>query len=328
MATATTQENNNLSERDNYTSPLAQNVEEKPYAASKDQPIGQIPEPSFPTPDFGKEKDFFEAEKINNKNSNRQNNSQLNSNMIGSNDMTQEEKRVAAESMATTFIQGYSILCKYAAKWVMIKPEKVTKLIREGKIDPNILYYAPGDVQATAPRIIEAYNQEMLDMLVVSDEWAESVRPILIRIFIKRGIGMSDEAQLLWIVGQDIFTKGALLFSIKKQSNDFLKSFSLAVPNKPIKETAEPARAPVINKENKAEKREEPKQRLPVKKVKPSTALEELAPEGFFDEPAEDKRYKVPKFGKGSADRLTQISNSSSNSFEPTKKKRGRPKKG
>lgn len=241
---------NENNQTDNY-SPLAENVQEKSYAASDHlESANPIPEPAFVPPSFESQKDFFEEDEKEKKTKNNGNGNVNHTEKItpkpsysdgfvgGDNELSNKEKKRGAEAMATTFIQGYSLLCKQGAKWVMIKQSKVTKLIREGKINPDILYYAPGNVQATAPQIIEAYNNEMLEIMEVSEDFVEQVRPLLVRIFLKRGIGMSDEAQLMWIVGQDVFMKGTMLFSIKKQSADFIKSFSTGAVNNPLPDSS------------------------------------------------------------------------------------------
>lgn len=225
---------------DSY-SPLSENVQEKRYAAqTEDVKNNVIPEAQFVPPSFAEKEDFFAIEDEKNGTNHKPpiqpsyKHSPIHDEPV--NQLSDIDKKRAAEAMASTFIQGYSLLCKQGAKWVMIKPGRVTKLIREGKINPDILYYAPGNVQATAPEIIQAYNNEMSEIMEVSEDFVDQVRPLLVRIFTKRGIGMSDEAQLCWIVGQDVFMKGSMLLSIKKQSNDFIKSFSTGVNNSPLED--------------------------------------------------------------------------------------------
>ena len=363
-------------QHDSY-SPLGQNVDEKDYATPNlTADSGRIPEPNFVPPSFSTKKDFFAED---DGKSAKEPDSDPSAGKMpptskaqhverepldpGYNELSNKEKRRGAEAMANSFIQGYSILCKQGAKWVMIKPSKVEKLIHEGKIDPNELYYAPGGVQATAPDIINTYNSEMSDIVEVSPEFEEQVRPLLIRIFQKRGIGMTDEQQLMWIVGQDVIMKATLLVQIKKQSAEFLKSFTKAnniqnttpppavstvhatvsepstepepAPTTRMADEDIPQRATVIEPDTPRMKVSTPKKeaKAPVsgKKSAPgkvSPALSESAPENFFDPVNLDDKFSGLSFGnKDILDGIEAVAQHSKNISKPKPKAKPKAKK-
>jgi len=339
-------------------SPLAENVQEKNYSAPN-APVDNspIPEPSFTPPSFAKQKDFFNPESEDEDGTAKVETAAEDAPKAsrpspapprkertpidpGYNEMSGAEKKRGAEGMANAFIQGYSILCKQGAKWVMIKPEKVQRLVMEGKINADVMYQMPGGVMATAPDIINSYNAEMSEVMEVSDEFVDQVRPLLVRIFMKRGLGMSDEAQLMWIVGQDIFSKGVILFQIKKQSAEFIKAFTIqnaAANTPPIPDVAPtpPAQESVVvdtmpDPEPTMAPPERPKMPdAPDHSISPT--LQESSPENFFDPVNIDAKVEMPKFGdnatlRGLAEN-EKLAESIENDTKTVKARAAKPKK-
>lgn len=360
---------NNNETPDNY-SPLAENVEEKQYAASGSYDPNPIPEPKFVPPSFQASRDFFDPENEKSKADAPADQTPPKSFNVppkgskakverepmdpGYNELSNKEKQRGAEGMATAFIQGYAMLCKQGAKWVMIKPARVEKLIREGKIDPTELYYIQG-THVTAPEIISTYNQEMMEVMEVSPDFIDQVKPLLIRILMKRGLGMSDEAQLMWIIGQDVFTKGAMLVQIKKQSNEFLKSFATHnsvgnVPSpQPGTQPQTPTNDPPMPQPNYesaevVESKPTPQPKMDVVNQKPvprpkqpakkkeaepeiSPALKETAPDDFFDGKVNLDKAIVPEYGNPDTIAMLDKIDEMTAEKEGVKKSKSRKKK-
>ena len=70
---------------------------------------------------------------------------------------------------------------------------------------------------------IDEYNNQVTEVLVVDEEFVEKVRPVMIRVFAKRGYGMTDEQYLIFAFGKDILQKGAQLYTFKKSLTQSLK---------------------------------------------------------------------------------------------------------
>jgi hypothetical protein len=70
---------------------------------------------------------------------------------------------------------------------------------------------------------VQGYNEQVVQAVQPDPAFRKKVRPPMIRVFSKRGWGMTDEQFLLFAFGKDISVKAITLFSMKKGVNDILK---------------------------------------------------------------------------------------------------------
>jgi hypothetical protein len=191
-----------------------------------------------------------------------------------------KEKTMGAEMMAEMTLDLYTKGCEYLGKVPQISESKLDRLIAEGEIDPSI------EIPTEAGNIgvkdfAQEFNNSIKGAFEVDDEFREKVTPPLVRVFKKRGVGMTDEQLLLYYFGTDIFTRGAQAFMLKKTANsilDSLKENTMAIRESQIQRPAPtPAPAQPV-REEQATYYEEEKPAMKVvrnKKTKPKTNLEE-----------------------------------------------------
>lgn len=134
-----------------------------------------------------------------------------------------KEKTMGAEMMAEMTLDLYTKGCEYMGKIPQISESKLDRLIAEGEIDPSI------EIPTEAGNIgvkdfAQEFNSSIKGAFEVDDEFREKVTPPLVRVFKKRGVGMTDEQLLLYYFGTDIFTRGAQAFMLKKTANSILDS--------------------------------------------------------------------------------------------------------
>jgi hypothetical protein len=134
-----------------------------------------------------------------------------------------KEKTMGAEMMAEMTLDIYEKGCFYMGKIPEISESKIDKLIAEGEIDPNITLQTEAGNMPIKDFAVE-FNDSIKEAFVVSDEFKDKVKAPLIRVFKKRGIGMTDEQLLMYYFGTDIATKGAQAFMLKKTTNSILDS--------------------------------------------------------------------------------------------------------
>jgi hypothetical protein len=177
-----------------------------------------------------------------------------------------KEKAMGAEMMAEMTLDIYEKGCFYLGKIPEISEGKIDRLIAEGEIDPNIQLQTEAGAMPIKEFAVE-FNESIKDAFVVSDEFKEKVKPPLIRVFKKRGIGMTDEQLLAYYFVTDLGAKGAQAFMLRKTTNsiiDSLKENTMALRenmgnNAPRPEPQRPQRtepfrdAPVGATNNKAE---------------------------------------------------------------------------
>lgn len=208
---------------DNDFSPLDAPVKQRSYTQHKfengGQPVEELAEPSFEPPtftDFDEVNAEAEPERVFNE---------------AYSELDGKEKTMGAEMMAEMTLDLYSTGCNFLGKFPQIGEAKLEGLIAEGEIDPNItLQTESGNVPIR--EFAKEYNESIKDAFVVTDEFKEKVKPPLIRVFKKRGIGMTDEQLLMYYFGQDIAVKGIQAFTLKKTANtiiDSLKENTLAI---------------------------------------------------------------------------------------------------
>ena len=134
-----------------------------------------------------------------------------------------KEKTMGAEMMAEMTLDLYTKGCGFIGKIPEISEAKLDRLIAEGDIDPSIQIPTEGG-HVGVKDFAQEFNSSIKGAFEVDDEFREKVRQPLIRVFKKRGIGMTDEQLLAYYFGTDILTRGAQAFMLKKTANSILDS--------------------------------------------------------------------------------------------------------
>ena len=137
--------------------------------------------------------------------------------------LDKKDQRTASAAMVEAVLDGYSQLNSFANKLVQFNINKVQKSIRDGEIDPNLLIPVSG-TPMTPIEYMEEYNAQTKDVISVSDEFKDKVRPVMLRVFMKRNIGMTDEQLLGYYFGVDLLTKGAMVFGLRSQQKELIDS--------------------------------------------------------------------------------------------------------
>lgn len=197
-----------------YDPLLNQNVKERSYTqhhASEATTFEELKEPAFEKPPvdaFQPVNDAKAADSVFNK---------------SYNELPKKDKEMGAEMMAQMALSLYGKGCNLLGKIPQISPTKIDRLIAEGEIDPNI--QIPTEAGAVPLRAFaHEFNAEISEAFEVSDEFKEEVTPVMVRVFQKRGIGMTDEQMLGFLFLQDIGDKAAKAFMLRKASASIVDS--------------------------------------------------------------------------------------------------------
>ena len=135
------------------------------------------------------------------------------------NELPDKQKEEAAKGLVEQALNIYTLGCKGMGYLAKIKEGKVDKLAQDGLIDMNLRVPVDAYTSVSIPQIVQGFNAEIQDTFEVTEEFKESVRPAMTRVFVKRGWGVTDEQQLLLAFGMDIAQKGAILFKLKKEGD-------------------------------------------------------------------------------------------------------------
>jgi hypothetical protein len=136
--------------------------------------------------------------------------------------LSKKETKAAAEHAADMAINVYEWLHQLGNSALQVSDRKLAKLQSEGELNLNVMIQYDMGKSMRAGDFIQEYNQQVSGMLVVSDEFKEEVRPLLIEIFTKRGIGMTVEQRLAFAVAKDLGTKAFMFFQQKAVMNQML----------------------------------------------------------------------------------------------------------
>jgi hypothetical protein len=317
-------------------SPLDAPVKQRSYTQHKiysdTDVVPDLEEPSFQAPNFS---DFDESSSEEEKEPAKPFNEAYS-------ELDGKEKTMGAEMMAEMTLDIYEKGCGFLGKLPEISESKLDQLIAEGEIDPDIQLPTETGNIGVKDFAVE-YNSSIKDAFEVSEDFKNNVRPPLIRVFKKRGIGMTDEQLLAYYFITDLGTKTAQALMLRKTSNNILDS--LKENTMAIKESQRPTAkaptptAPAPQKEESIDYYEEVSEveetvvRKP--KAKAKTNLEEQIQ---YFEPEEDSVYAnlsdkggfkeeyvepsgMPQFGdKDMLSKLEKLSE------EPTKPVRARRK--
>lgn len=134
------------------------------------------------------------------------------------NDLPPKEKQAAGEAAADAIISGYKMLNQLAGKLVQFNMRKLEEEHAQGKIDLSIQLNIGGEI-ITAREYMNAFNAEQSQVFEVTEEFIEEVRPVLIRVLKKRGIGMTDEQLLVYFLIKDAGIKAFMGFQMVRTNN-------------------------------------------------------------------------------------------------------------
>ena len=86
--------------------------------------------------------------------------------------------------------------CKILNIYSLLNEKKLNRLKQEGEVDFSILVKKDytSNQKITAAEFIQDFNRQNENSLKVTKEFKEEVTPILERVLVKRGVGMTDEA--------------------------------------------------------------------------------------------------------------------------------------
>jgi hypothetical protein len=136
--------------------------------------------------------------------------------------LSDKDKNTAATRAADMAIQMYEWLHDLGNKAVQISESKLDKLQKQALIDLRAPINING-AQITLYEFIQNFNGQMSKSFVVTEEFKTQVRPLLIEIFEKRGVGMTTEQQLVFVVCKDLAGKMAIAYVMMQQRKDMIK---------------------------------------------------------------------------------------------------------
>ncbi len=140
---------------------------------------------------------------------------------------------------------GISTICKKDIDRLQFKAAmgKFNMAVLNAKIDL-------GSAVVPMKEFIEYYNSQVETTMVLSPEREEQLRILLKRIAKKRGLGLSDEGMLIWILIQEFLEKVPTMWGLSSMMNAILKNQENILINQGKKEKPVNGRSPKESKGN------------------------------------------------------------------------------
>lgn len=138
---------------------------------------------------------------------------------------TDKEKEDGAKFLVESTLDAYD-LAHRAGRWYLeVSEEDVAKYVTEGKIQlTDVITHSEEGEEITVGEFIASYNKSVNENIQVSSDFRKKIQPVLVRIFIKRGWGFTDEQYALYLITKDLSTKVGMGYMFKKQMSSILQT--------------------------------------------------------------------------------------------------------
>lgn len=132
-----------------------------------------------------------------------------------------KESNKAATVMADSLIFGYKKINIVVGQLAKVSDKKFNNFVIKG-LNPYLTFDL-GRGETTPINMVNEFNEQVEGLFIVEQEFVDELRPPLIRVLKKHGIGATDEQQLIFLVGQDILLKGQAFIRLHSTMNQMLK---------------------------------------------------------------------------------------------------------
>ena len=109
------------------------------------------------------------------------------------NDLDFQDKKIACESLVDTALDTYEQLHIVAQNFIQVDEAEMLQKQQDGEID--LAMEIPIDEQGTSMSVmdfVQQYNEQSKDALQYDKDFGYKVRPAMLRVFMKKGFGMTD----------------------------------------------------------------------------------------------------------------------------------------
>jgi hypothetical protein len=314
-----------------YT-PFEEPVKERAYTTPKidsSELVGELEEPTYEAPSFS---DFDIEEEVETEKPEKEKKHQEQFNP-SYNELGNKEKEIGAKMAAEMAIDAYSKIKGLIGNIAKISEDKINNEIAEGTIDPSIKLTIDANGNTVSIQEFAAeYNESIKEAFKTTDEFKESIKEPLIRIFKKRGIGVTDENLVYYLAITDISSGVYTGFSLRKNTNGIFENIreqtlmmkQSKIANKKAQRESEAAANSVREEQDKMDRKkpyEEPEEKImtsqQIQKPSNGNAIKNQRDNENFsqDMPTDES---MPKFGDLSV--LKEIEKIAKNTETPKKK--------
>lgn len=144
------------------------------------------------------------------------------------NTMSPAEQQTAAELTTEMVLGVYDKLHYFGRLYIKVDEQEIIELHNEDKLDMNDPVMESDDdpdKEITIKEFWEDFNKQVDERFIVTEGFKDAVRPAMIRMCLKYGLGASDGLFLAFKFGEDLATKVAMMVGFKKTVNQMQEHF-------------------------------------------------------------------------------------------------------
>jgi hypothetical protein len=256
-----------------YQTPIDDPIVERSYNDIEvDTSIGDVKEPSFVNekPVFSVEDEYVEPVKEPSAFDKMRN--------PAMEDLDNKDKKQASEQLVDTVLDAYDMVHQLLQKIATIDESKVQENVINGKIDLSLKVPVSEDTSINALEYVQSHNEAVAENIKYDSDFGEKVRPAMVRVFQKKGWGVTDEQYLLGAFGKDLAVKATLIFTLKKQGNQMIKHFISASQSQGVRPQ------PEVYEPDTVERPQQQPKKKPEMNVEEIDEVEEVSPEDIENE--------------------------------------------
>tara|TARA_R110002110_G_scaffold100922_6_gene256801 strand:+ start:2159 stop:3247 length:1089 start_codon:yes stop_codon:yes gene_type:complete len=208
--------------------PFAENVIEREYSTPKvaSGVVEDIDEPTFMPPTY---EDVLREQEGGEVTQEQLSQSPFENPNPALNDLDNKDKKIACESLVDTCLDAYEQLHQYGQYVIKVDEDELMQKQAQGKIDlEEIIPVTENGDTMSVGEFIGQFNQQSAEALKYDKEFGYKVRPAMIRVFMKKGWGMTDEQYLMYMFGKDIAVKVGIMYQLKKSINSTIATLEKA----------------------------------------------------------------------------------------------------
>mgnify|MGYP003632927460 FL=1 len=140
-------------------------------------------------------------------------------------EMSPESQKDAAEGLTSVVLGLYSQGCGMMGSFARISDKKLAQLEADGEIDTSLRVPIDKHTTASVRQVVDSMNSQTDEAFEVTEEFKDTVKPVMVRVFTKRGWGLTDEQNLMLMFGMDLAQKVTIVAQMRSAANQHLEGF-------------------------------------------------------------------------------------------------------
>jgi hypothetical protein len=174
--------------------------------------------------------------------------------------LSKKDLKVGAEAAADMAITTYEWLHIPMNKYLQISKKQVQRMVDAGELNLDAMIDYDANHRIRAEDFINQYNEQVSNLLTVSEEFKAELKPLLVELFMKKGVKISLETRIMIVIGKDMAGKVFLMFQQKQQGKLIMNSLAEATA-KQMQPPPPPQPAPQPAPQPQPEPRPEPREK-------------------------------------------------------------------